>query len=103
MGTLRVGTPTAGLLLAAIDALDHRDDDPFLTLGGTGPNAFMQVMKRTPRLYMVEYSEGKRQRIYRSGRVHKGTVKRLFLSYLAGDGRFKTLTEWRDVTEKVLG
>jgi hypothetical protein len=96
--------PSPEQVVAAIERLDHTDDNPFFILqDDSRRNAFMQTIKQSARLFFVEYAEGQPQRQFSTPKVPKGKVKELLLAYLRRDDAFKSLTEWREITEELFG
>lgn len=96
--------PSPDQVVAAIEALDHQRQNPYFILNDASrPNAFMQTLKASPRLFVVEYAEGKPQRQYAARKIPKRQVKDLFLSYLKRDASFKSSAEWEEITDEFFG
>ena len=88
--------PSPKQLVAALRALDHREDSPFIVLSGAGTR-FMQAWRESARRFSLEYRDGVKGPHWSAGRVGLGDVERAFLSYRAGDGVHQSALPWRDI------
>lgn len=99
----RRARPTLRQVKLAITRIDVSDPNPYLIVEETGRHAdvgYIQTAKTSDEQFRVEYRKADGNH-YAASDIEEQQVKKLFASFMTGDGWYLQAVEWDDVTEEV--